>query len=154
MCVREKMVVIQDIFYHSMLSLYVFAFETLTPATLGKWASTCETVFLLGKDLLLDFAVWIDLTLDYAITERAKGFLSKDFAQLFFLVVFFRVMHETLSERRLHDNSWPNQTSNADNSIVSTFGNPRTRFASFPAYAIDESQYLYTGKSIIINPLL
>lgn len=103
MYVREKMAVIQDIFYHSMLSLYVFAFQTLTPAI--ATTSTCETVFLLAKDLLLDFAVWIDLTLDYAITERTKGFLSKDFAQLFFLVVFFRVMHETLSEMRLHDNS-------------------------------------------------
>ena len=35
----------------------VLAFQTLTLATLGKWATTHQRVFL-----LLDFATWLDLT--------------------------------------------------------------------------------------------
>ena len=39
----------------------VLAFQTLTLATLGKWATTHQRYFL-GQELLLDFAAWLDLT--------------------------------------------------------------------------------------------
>ena len=42
----------------------VLVFQTLTLATLGKWGTTHESVFLGGQELLLDFAAWFDLTLN------------------------------------------------------------------------------------------
>jgi len=39
----------------------VLSFQTLTAATLGKWATTHEGFFL-RQELLLDFAAWMDLT--------------------------------------------------------------------------------------------
>ena len=42
----------------------VLAFQTLTLATLGKWATTHQRVCFLGQELLLDFAAWLDLTLN------------------------------------------------------------------------------------------
>ena len=42
-------------------------FQTLMLATLGKWATTHDRAFLLGQELLLDFAAWIDLTSNWLI---------------------------------------------------------------------------------------
>ena len=50
---------IQDKFYQLKP---VLAFQTLTLAMLGKWATTHKRFFFLGQELLLDFAAWIDLT--------------------------------------------------------------------------------------------
>ena len=44
----------------------VLTFQTLMlhVATLGKWVTTHNRAFFLGQELLLDFAAWIDLTLN------------------------------------------------------------------------------------------
>jgi len=50
---------LQDKFHNSKTSS---RFQTLTLATLGKWATTHERVFFLGQELLFDFPAWPDLT--------------------------------------------------------------------------------------------
>ena len=81
----------------------VLTFQTLTLATLGKWATTHQRVFFWGQELLLDFAAWLNLTSNADNTITVYQLPSK-FQNTFW---FFKRCWSLTGLSRLHDASQP-----------------------------------------------